>query len=131
MYKSQFIAAGLTPKQAAVYEACLDAGPSRIPEIAQSAGVKRTTAYGIVEELLGLGLLTSSYKGKRKVYAAQDPSALVSMLEEKKKRVADIMPQLSELFITRHARPKITFVEGREGVKKIYDDILECTSKEV
>ena len=28
-------------------------------------------------------------------------------------------------------RPKVTFFEGREGIKKIYDDALECKSKQL
>jgi sugar-specific transcriptional regulator TrmB len=131
MYKGTLIAGGLTPKQAAVYEACLEAGASNVPDIARLANIKRTTAYGIIEELIGLGLLQSSYRGKRKLYAAQDPALMLDMLEEKKKRLAEVMPKLSDLFITRNVRPKITFFEGREGVRKIYDDLLECKSKQV
>src|SRR3989344_4942705 len=131
MYKSELIATGLTKKQADVYLACLEAGPSKIPEIAQTAQLKRTTVYGIVDELTAMGLLKSNYSGKRKVYEAQDPSTILAMLEEKKKRMSDILPELSEIFLTRHVRPKITFFEGREGVRKIYADVLECKSKEV
>ena len=131
MYKRALLNAGLTAKQAAVYEACLRAGPSGVPDIAGEAEIKRTTAYGIVEELVGLGLLKSSYKGKRKLYTAEDPGKILSMLDEKKQRIAEVMPELSELFVTHHVRPKISFFEGREGVKKIYDDALECKSKEL
>lgn len=131
MYKGTLIAGGLTAKQAAVYEACLEAGASAVPDIARLAHIKRTTAYGIIEELVGIGLLQSSYRGKRKLYTAQDPALMLDMLEEKKKRLAEVMPELSDLFITRNTKPKITFFEGREGVRKIYDDVLECKSKQI
>lgn len=121
--------AGLTHKQAQVYVACLEAGPSKIPKIATEAQIKRTTVYGIIEELEAMDLVKSSYKGKQKLYEAQDPALILKMLEEKKKRMAEILPGLSDLFMTRRVRPKIEFFEGREGVKKIYDDVLECKSK--
>lgn len=131
MYKKALVDAGLTENQVSVYIACLETGPSKIPSIARQAQIKRTTAYGVVDELVGMGLLQSSYRGKTKLYVAQDPATILSMLEQKKKRVVEAMPELSELFITHHVRPKITFFEGREGVKKIYDDVLECKSKQV
>ena len=131
MYKKELIDAGLSEKQADVYLACLEAGPSKIPQIASSAQIKRTTVYGIVEELVAMGLVRSSYKGKRRLYEAQDPALILAMLEAKKKRMTEILPDLSKLFISHHVRPKINFFEGREGVKKIYDDALECTTKEI
>jgi sugar-specific transcriptional regulator TrmB len=131
MYKSELIAAGLTKKQADVYLACLTLGPSKIPDVAREAQIKRTTVYGIVDELVGMGLLQSNYRGKRKLFEAQDPKVLLAMLDARKKRVTDAIPELTELFATRHVRPHVTFFEGREGVKKIYDDVLECRSKQL
>ena len=131
MYKKELIDAGLSEKQADVYLACLEAGPSKIPQIASSAQIKRTTVYGIVEELVAMGLVRSSYKGKRRLYEAQDPALILAMLEAKKKRITEILPDLSKLFISHHVRPKINFFEGREGVRKIYDDVLECKTKQV
>ncbi len=131
MYKKALMDAGLTHKQSAVYLASLQLGPSKVPEIAREAEMKRTTVYGIVDELAALGLMQQSYKGKRKLYKAEDPSVILDMLEDKKKRVSEIVPELSEMFITHNARPKVTFFEGREGVKKIYDDALDCKSKEI
>jgi sugar-specific transcriptional regulator TrmB len=131
MYEKTLIAAGLTEKQVQVYLACLEGGPSKIPEIARRAQIKRTTTYGIIDELLSLKLLSISYKGKRRLFQAEDPEVILAMIEEKKKRVADILPELSDMFISHHVRPKISFFEGREGVKKIYDDVLECTSKRI
>ncbi|KKW17467.1 hypothetical protein A3C86_02065 [Candidatus Kaiserbacteria bacterium RIFCSPHIGHO2_02_FULL_49_16] len=131
MYKKELMGAGLTHKQAQVYVACLEAGPSKIPQIASLSQIKRTTVYGIVEELEALDLVKSSYNGKQKLYEAQDPALILSMLEERKRRMTEILPGLTNLFITHRVRPKISFFEGREGVRKIYDDVLECKSKEV
>ncbi|OGG92058.1 hypothetical protein A3H16_02825 [Candidatus Kaiserbacteria bacterium RIFCSPLOWO2_12_FULL_53_8] len=131
MYEKALIAAGLDEKQALVYIACLELGPSKVPAIAREAEIKRTTAYGTVDELVSIGLISTSSKGKTKLYSAADPEAIMTLLEERKKKVTDVMPELSELFITRHVRTKITFFEGREGLRKIYADVLECKSKEI
>jgi sugar-specific transcriptional regulator TrmB len=131
MYEKALVAAGLDEKQASVYVACLELGPSKIPEIAQQAHIKRTTVYGIVDELVSMGLISASYKGKTKLYGAADPTLIMALFDERKKEVAESMPGLSELFLMHHVRPKITFFEGREGLRKIYDDVLECTSKQI
>ncbi len=131
MYEKTLQAIGLDQKQAAVYIACLESGPSKIPEIAREADIKRTTAYGIVDELVALGLLSASYKGKTKLYRAADPETLMELVNERKEKLISIMPDLSDLFLTRNVRPKIAFFEGREALRKIYDDVLECSSKQV
>ncbi len=131
MYENALKAAGLNEKQAEIYIACLELGPAKIPAIAREAHMKRTTAYGIVDELVSMGVVSESFKGKTKVYVAEDPKAIMTLVEEKKRRLQDAMPGLSELFLTHHKRPRITFFEGREGLRKIYDDVLECSSKQV
>src|SRR3989344_961112 len=68
---------------------------------------------------------------QKQVYEAQDPAIILSMLETKKKRVAELLPELSMLFVTHHVRPKIAFFEGRGGVRKIYEDVLECKSRQI
>ena len=131
MYEKALRAAGLDEKQTAIYITCLELGPAKVPEIAREARMKRTTAYGIIDELVSMGIISASYKGKTKVYIAEDPKVIASLLEEKKRRIAEAMPGLSDLFLTHHKRPRITFFEGREGLRKIYDDVLDCSSKQV
>ncbi|MCR4325389.1 MAG: hypothetical protein NUV59_01105 [Patescibacteria group bacterium] len=131
MYKRALMSSGLDEKQAGVYIACLELGPAKVPAIARQAQIKRTTTYGVVDELVSMGLIVSSYKGKTKLYRAVNPEVVLSLQEDKKRKVEEALPGLSELFLTRHARPKITFFEGRDGIKKIYGDILECKSKQV
>lgn len=131
MYDNALIKAGLTLKQAKIYLACLELGQGTIPKIAKYAGIKRTTTYGIVDELCDLRLLKSSVKGKSQTYQAEDPENLVDLLESKKQNVQSVLPGLKELFNTHNIRPQMRFYEGKEGVKKIYEDILECSSKKV
>lgn len=102
-----------------------------MPEIAREADIKRTTAYGILDELVKLGLVSSLSKGKQNVFTVKDPEQLVDLLEEKKKTVEGIIPELSELFVTHNIRPLIQFFEGKNGLKQVYTDVLNCKSKKV
>lgn len=123
--------AGLNEKQAKIYLACLELGKAKVPEIARKAEMKRTTAYGIIDELVNLGLISFTPGGKSKLFKAQDPQAILEMLEERKMEVNSIIPDLKSIYGTYQLRPTIQFFEGKEGVKRIYEDTLKCRSKKI
>jgi hypothetical protein len=51
---------------------------------------------------------------------------------ESRLRVAkDILPQLTLLSGTKKIRPKISFYEGSEGVRTVYEDTLSCREKKI
>lgn len=131
MYEKAILRAGLNEKQARVYLACLELGKAKVPEIARKAEVKRTTAYGILDELTRWGLVSHVFRGRLKFFTAQDPRTLVDLLESNKKAVEHILPGLTALFATHHLRPRLQFFEGREGIKRIYEDTLMCRSKKI
>lgn len=131
MYEKALIKAGLTEKQAKVYLACLELGKTKPSEVAKKAGIKRTTAYGLIDELVNLGLISYSQKGNTKQLKAQDPNSIIELLENRKKEVESVLPELESLYGTYHIRPKIQFYEGQEGIKRIYEDTLKCQSKKI
>lgn len=131
MYEDVLKKAGLDEKQAKIYLSCLELGLSRVPEIAKTAEVKRTTAYGILDELAKMGLVSVSKKGRAESYRAQNPEALVEMLETNRQEVASILPNLSEMYVTHHVRPRMEFFEGAAGVRRIFEDTLKCKSKKI
>jgi len=131
MYESELIKSGLTEKQAKVYLACLSLGRATIPKLARSAGLKRTTAYGIIDELVASGLVRSINTGKSRLYEAGNPEKLLSLLEFKKRSLSAALPGLTELFETHNIRPQVEFFQGLEGIKKIYEDILNSGTKKV
>lgn len=131
MYEIELTGAGLDEKQAKVYMACLELGKAKAPEIARRSGIKRTTAYGILDELTALGFVSSSAKGKLKYFSAANPKALVENLEEKKKEMQNILPALEEIYASYNIRPLVQFFEGKAGVKKIFEDTLKCKEKKI
>ena len=131
MYQKALIQSGLTEKQAKVYLACLELGKTKVPEVAKKSEIKRTTAYGILDELVSLGLVSSSTRGRTKYFQAQDPNVIMEILENKKKSVEAVLPNLGHLFASFQIRPRVQFFEGKEGIKRIYEDTLKCKSKKV
>ncbi len=131
MYDSVLKQAGLEEKQAKVYLACLELGSAKAPEIAKTAEIKRTTAYGILDELAGLGLVNYSEKNKQRLYRANSPEVLADIMDRNRSALAKSLPGLEDLFATHHLRPKIQFFEGVSGVKQIYEDVLKCRTKKI
>lgn len=131
MYEKALIRAGLDQKQAKIYIACLELGKSKAPAIAKKAEVKRTTTYGILDELVALGLVSVAQAGKVKYYKAQDPEVILDMIENNRDIVAKAVPGLRDMFLSFHSKPAIQFFEGREGIKRIYEDTLTNQAKKV
>lgn len=131
MYEKELLESGFTQKQAKVYVACLEFGMAKAPDIAQKAGLKRTTVYGILDELISLGTVSLVQKGRLKYFRAQDPKDIVRILEDRKGRFERVLPKLSELYTTKQLRPRVEFYDGKEGVKHIFEDTLKTKHKEI
>ncbi len=131
MYENTLIKSGLNEKQAKVYLACLELARAKAPEIARKAGIKRTTTYGILDELLSLGIVSVSHKGSMKWFHAQRPQVLQDLLDDRRNELEKVIPDIEHLFATHTIRPRLQFFEGKEGVKRIFEDSLRCRSKKI
>lgn len=119
---------GLNDKEARIYLACLELGPTNIQNIAEKANIKRSTVYEILESLKEKGLMHVTTKGKRKLYLASEPENLLETIKEREKLLKEILPQLKSINNVGFAKPKITFYEGREGLRDIYMEALKSST---
>src|SRR3989344_1317230 len=116
---------GLSENEALVYLAALSLGPSSVQDIAKEARLKRTTLYPIIESLKNRGLVNTHVHGLRKVFAAEEPERLESIIERRKERLKTILPELNAIHSLKSGESFIKFYEGTEGVKGVYDTILD------
>ena len=123
---------GLTEKEAAVYLAAMELGPSVAQDIAKKAKVNRASTYVMIDSLKTRGLISSFTKGKKKYFAAESPDRLQSMirlqrqeLEGKEAEFNNILPQLLALYNVEGAKPQIRFLEGLEGIKTIQHEMTQ------
>ncbi|EKE18885.1 MAG: transcriptional regulator, TrmB [uncultured bacterium] len=119
---------GLNDKEARIYLACLELGPTNIQNIAEKANIKRSTVYEILESLKEKSLMHVTTKGKRKQYLASEPENLLATIKEKEKALKEILPQLKSINNVGFAKPKITFYEGKEGLRDIYMEALKSST---
>ena len=120
---------GLEEKEAKVYLAALELGPTSIQNLTKKSAIKRSTVYEMLKSLKEKGLITETTKGKRRLVVASDPENLKRSIKAKEQLLNDIMPELKSINNTGYIKPKITFYEGREGFQKIYQNSLDTKEK--
>jgi sugar-specific transcriptional regulator TrmB len=76
--------AGLTPHQAAIYEALIQRGPQKATRLAFLAGVPRTLSYKVLEELVAAGLVVRQDEpGKVSLFLPSHPLELKKLAERR------------------------------------------------
>lgn len=120
---------GLSDKQAKIYLACLELGECSIKEMAKKAEIKRTTIYDIIDEMIAVGFIRTTMRGKKKRFLAAEPSELENIIKKREALLAQILPQLNSLNNSGRNKPKVWFYEGKEGLKDVYADTLKYNSE--
>lgn len=115
---------GLSKNQSAVYLAVLELGSATVIEIAKKARIKRTTCYDILLDLKDKGLVSETSKAKRRLFVGEDPEEIQKQLKAKQQVFSEILPQLKSIYNISGTKPKIRYYEGKDGLRKVYDDTL-------
>ena len=116
---------GFSEKEAKVYLALLTLGSSTVNQIAEKADLVRTTTYDLLKGLREKGLVASMIKNKIFYFEAADPKKLTQILEEKKRKIDKLLPNLRKLKTETLIRPYTEVYEGKAGIKTVYQNILE------
>lgn len=127
---------GLSEKEALVYLASLELGPSPVQVIARKSEVNRATTYVMIESLIQRGLMSTFEKGKKTMFTAEKPERLNKIVHgerqvvlEKEETVNRILPDLESLLAAAGTRPKVSFYEGEEGLEVIREAMFKGTSE--
>lgn len=123
-------AVGMSDKAAKVYLSAAELGEATVLSLAARSGVKRTSIYYVIDELLAWGALTISIRGKKKYYEAARPDALLRRARERISDFEDAVPELTDRFHSAFPRPRIYFLYGVPGFKQVWEKIFQSPSKE-
>ena len=121
--------AGLNENEAKIYLAVLELVQTSVSRIARKSGVKRTTVYFSLENLMQKGLISAIKKEGRTEYFAEDPRNLERIAEEKKQRISSFIPELLAFTNIIDKKPEIHYFEGEEGIKEVISDTLEYSEE--
>lgn len=111
---------GLSENQALVYIACLTIGTSSIWDISLASGVKRTTCYVVMNDLISKGLASMSETNKKAMYSVISPDELFYNLKIKQNQLAESLSELNALTSKSVSKPRIRMFEGVEGIEQAY-----------
>jgi sugar-specific transcriptional regulator TrmB len=116
---------GLSENEAKVYFAALSLGPAAILKIARAAEIKRTTVYSVVEALKNKGLMNIEIKGWKKLFVAENPEQLESMINTRREKLKNTLPEFAALYNLKGGESVIKYYEGLEAVKGVYENLLK------
>lgn len=123
---SSLLKIGLTKSETKIYLYLLEQGISTPPQIAKGTKIQRTNTYNVLRSLTDKSLIKAQTVSSRKAYIARDPETLVTEVEQKKKAITKLVPELRMLYKAQVHKPQIQFFEGWEEVKNVYISCLEA-----
>lgn len=114
---------GVSEKAGRVYLAGLSLGTTSVQEIARKAGLKRPTVYLCLDELFKRGLAEKVTLQKKSYYRVADPMLLESKVKQNLSDLQIVLPKLAQLQQNTLGKPQVRMLEGKEGIKQVYEEL--------
>lgn len=116
--------AGLTENEIKVYSCLLELGARTAGAISRKTGLHRRVIYDVTERLIQKGLIGYILENNKKIFHAANPSRFLEMIEEEKRNMEKILPDMLKLFNLKKEKPSedTLFFKGKEGLKSIFED---------
>ena len=122
---------GLNEKEAKIYLALLELGEAKAYEIAHKTRIARPTVYDVLDKLITEGLVGSYDKHKIRHYIASDPEKIKRNLISKQTAFENLLPELKSVYNKLQAKPKVSFYEGVEGIKTVFEETIAAKNKQL
>jgi len=113
---------GLEEKEIALYLALLELGEAPVLAAAKHAGVKRPTAYVILEALEKKGFVSRFVRAGKTLFSPQHPQKLLTEAELRMKELETAMPQFEALFHKKEGKPRVMMYEGKDRLDLALDE---------
>lgn len=125
LYKNLATSAGLTDKEAQIYLALLNLGEASVIDVAKFAGLKRTTVYNILPDLMMRGLISAAGRAHKRKFFVEDVRHLKMQAEDREKKINRLLPELQAMHNILPSKARITYYEGEGGMRALYRDTLD------
>ena len=123
-------AAGLTEKEAIIYETMLSAGAQSASKLATLAGLKRGITYASLAKLKDMGVAFESTRSGVTVYTPSHPSVVLQLIAKRRGELGSVehlftqrMPELSKKYKLAVGKPTVRYYEGEEGIREVFEDV--------
>ena len=115
---------GLTKSEIKLYITLLELGSTKVGPAIEKSALASSAVHNALNSLIEKGLIGFIKKGKIKYYHAVSPKQLVDYIEEKKKRVMEILPELESKAKPLEEQEAEVF-EGKKGVIAMLNILIE------
>jgi len=115
---------GFSEKESKVYLTILEFGMATANEISDRAGINRSTIYDLLRTFKSKGISSEIIKNKTTYFEVASPEKLISILEDKKKKIQLVLRDLKEIQETPIRKPLVKVYQGLEGLKTVLTEIL-------
>jgi len=122
---------GISKKESVVYVTSLGIKKPTPLLVSKECGMPRPSVYREMESLVRKGLMGKVREDKKIIYVPEDPRTIVEKLKQQTQSVQNMMGELRDLATVYRNRPTVRFFEGKEGIKRIFEDIFLVEKKEV
>ncbi len=121
---------GLDEKEIKVYSTLLNSGGLTVLQLSEKSELKRTNLYNILDSLEKVNLVRKVEKETTTRYFPQSPKEIEKlitrqnlMLNHAKLNYDILINSLQSQFTLVEHKPLITYYEGIEGLKRLYEDV--------
>ncbi|MGV8086715.1 MAG: TrmB family transcriptional regulator [Candidatus Woesearchaeota archaeon] len=114
----------LSDKEARIYLNLLRLDQTTVTRLAKESELNRITTYHIINSLTTKGLITMTLKDNIQNFQAVDPKRLLAILNEKKEKISQIIPELEILKNSAGEKPSVELYEGPKGIAALMDKTL-------
>jgi HTH-type transcriptional regulator, sugar sensing transcriptional regulator len=120
---------GFDEKTEKVYRSLLALADAPASSVAKDSGVKRTSVYHILENLIRDGFVSSYINRGTKRYFAENPEKIKTFYQQRMIIAERIIPELLKDINQSRGKVKIRTFEGAEGMRSISYETLAVKEK--
>lgn len=120
---------GLSKGEIRVYLTLLRIGSTKVGRIIEKSGMASSAVHNSANSLIEKGLISYIKSGKIKFYQAVPAKQLIDFIEEKKKKVIDILPNLELMQNMAEEKQEAEIFEGIKGITSMLNILIEDAEK--
>ena len=115
---------GLDRKEAQIYLTLLHLNKATAYYVALKSNLKKTTTYTLLDSLVSKGFALKIPNNKKTLYMAKPPQECISIAQHKLNETKEILPELIAIQKKDEEKTRVSYYEGVEGIKEVYNDTL-------
>ncbi len=120
---------GMSDVEIRIYLALLREGEMTATMISEKTGVYRPSVYDNLKQLIDSGLVSHITVTGKTYFRASTPKKLLAILNEKKEKIAQLIPELEQLVPAEREDFYADILEGKEGLKSYMEEVLNGVEK--